>query len=102
MRGGLAKGGGGEGLGVRGQKEEGESTSQTMHQPAALACEIDVGVVVEVTPVAVGVGARKDGLAVGESVLRFVLEMAQSSPRVPRGVPAAGVEVVDHHVLTAA
>ena len=40
-------------------------------------------------------------LAVGESVLRFVLVMTQSSPRVPPGVPDAGVEGVDHYVLTA-
>jgi hypothetical protein len=51
-----------------------------MDLPATLACEIDVGVVVKVAPVAFGVGARKDGLAVGESVLRFV--MTQSAPRV--------------------
>jgi hypothetical protein len=63
-----------------------------MDLPAALTCEIDVGVVAEVTPVAVGVGARKDGLAIGESVLRFVLVMTQSSPMVQPGVPAAGVE----------
>jgi hypothetical protein len=53
-----------------------------MDLPANLACEIDVGVVVKVAPVAFGVRARKDGLAVGESVLRFVLVMTQSAPRV--------------------
>jgi hypothetical protein len=56
---------------------------------SAVAYEIDGGVV-EVTPVAVLVGARKDGLAVGESVLGVVLVMAQlacvtlASPHVSR------------------
>jgi hypothetical protein len=40
-----------------------------MGLPASLACEVDVGVVVEVTPVAVVVKARKDGLTFGESIL---------------------------------
>jgi hypothetical protein len=40
-------------------------------------------------------------LEVVESVLRFVRVMTRSSPRVPPGVPAAGVESVEHHVLAA-
>jgi hypothetical protein len=51
-----------------------------MDLPAALACDIDV--VVEGAPVVVVVGACKDGLAVRESVLSFILP----------GVPAAGVD----------
>jgi hypothetical protein len=51
-----------------------------MDLPALLACDIDV--VVEGAPVAGVVGAHKDGLAVRESVLSFILP----------GVPAAGVD----------
>jgi len=51
------------------------STSLTMDLPAALAC--DIYVVVEGAPVAVVDGACKDGLAVGESVLSFILVMTQ-------------------------
>jgi len=50
-----------------------------MHLPVALACDIDV--VVEGAPVVVAVGARKDGLAVKECFLNFILV----------GVPAASV-----------
>jgi len=48
------------------------STNITMVLPASPACEIDVGVDVEVIPVAVVVEARKDGLAFGESVLHVI------------------------------
>jgi len=48
--------------------------------------------VVEGVPVAVVFGARKDGVAVRETVLGFILVMTQRSPKVPPGVPAAGVE----------
>ena len=55
------------------------STNRTMDLPAALACDIDVVV----------------------KVLPFIHVMTQRSPRVPPGVPAAGVEGVDHHGLIA-
>jgi hypothetical protein len=55
------------------------STNRTMDLPAALACDIDVVV----------------------KVLPFIHVMTQRSPRVPPGVPAAGVEGVDHHGLSA-
>jgi hypothetical protein len=68
------------------------TTILTMGLPAALG---DVGVVVG-APVAVAVGARTDGLAVRETVLSFILVMTRRSPKVQPGVPAAGVEGVDH------
>jgi len=50
----------------------------------AKVCDIDV--VVEGTPVAGVAGARKDGLAVRESVHSFILVMTKRSPRIPPGV----------------
>jgi hypothetical protein len=60
------------------------STNLTMDLPAPLAC--DINVVVKGAPVVVAVGARKDGLAVRESVLNFILP----------GVPDTGV---DQHTI---
>jgi len=66
-------------------------------EPAALACDVDV---VEGAPVAVLVGARKDGLAVRETVCRCFLVMTQGSPKIPSGVPTTVVGSVDHHGLS--
>jgi hypothetical protein len=63
-------------------------TNLTRDLPADLACDVDV---VEGAPVTV-VGARRDGVAVRQTVLGFILVMTQRSPKVPPGVPAAGVE----------
>jgi hypothetical protein len=45
--------------------------------PVLPACEVDVNVVIEVTPVAVVVEARNDGLEFGEVVLHFIFVVTE-------------------------
>ena len=64
-------------------------TNLTLDLPAALACDIDV--VVEGAPVVVVVRARKDGLAIRESVLSFILPGYQPQLSIDRRAGASSL-----------